>query len=790
MRYDPIRATVIAALVAAACSSSTPGEGAGEAPRPTGVTPGVGYQTVPTAIEIDGDGFLVRATRSSDGGTPTIDTRHRAWLGDVELSDVTWVSTKKLTATVPAGLPAGAQTLTVENALGGRGTLDAAFTVLEAPPFSATIAASPATVNVGQDFTLTLAVANASSSDVVDFAIGTPIFEGTGTATLVSGPTPSAPATLAAGSSESFTWTYSAAAAGTLTATATATGKDALSGEALSATPPAPAQITIQTPAALTAQMIVPQSVAVGTSFDVSMTVTNNGGAIASSVTPGELTVTSGDGASVSPTSGPTPASASIDGGASQTFVWTYLAGNSPGHVQIGGAVSGTDANSGAHLSATAAPKEALLANATIVPQPSAPAEVSAGQSFSVGIRFENTGDADVADFRVAAPQVSAPYPSTACGTGPTTAPPTSLPSHQHVDLTWNCSVASASGPLDITFGASGTDSGTHMAVTGEVQVRITVRAPASLTAAWQTVPTAVSTSQAFSATLRVSNGGGTNATAVQPSPITGCTRPSAQTVLATSSVDFTYTNCTHVAGTFTLSASASGTDALTGATVTSNTATSGTITAQTPASLTAAWQTVPTTVSTGQTFSATLRVSNGGGTAASSVIPSAITGCTGPSAQTVPAASSVNFTYTNCTHAAGTFTLSASASGTDALTGATVTSNTANSDTITAQAPASLTAAWQPVTATASAPFQATLRVTNGGGTAANSVTPTAVAECGITPAAQTVAGGSSSVDFTYTNCTHAPGTFTLSASASGTDALTGATVTSNTATTQVTVN
>ena len=54
---------------------------------------------------------------------------------DVELADGVWVDEHTLRATIPAGLPVGQHALTVENALGGRGQLQAAYEVVVAPAF-------------------------------------------------------------------------------------------------------------------------------------------------------------------------------------------------------------------------------------------------------------------------------------------------------------------------------------------------------------------------------------------------------------------------------------------------------------------------------------------------------------------------------------------------------------------------------------------------------------------------------------------------------------------------------
>src|SRR5664279_4318811 len=80
------------ALATLACGVSSSTSGGGEAPKPTAVVPNVAYSTVATAVEIDGTGFLAKATQPSGGGSPVVDTHHRAWLDDVELTNVTWDS--------------------------------------------------------------------------------------------------------------------------------------------------------------------------------------------------------------------------------------------------------------------------------------------------------------------------------------------------------------------------------------------------------------------------------------------------------------------------------------------------------------------------------------------------------------------------------------------------------------------------------------------------------------------------------------------------------------------------
>lgn len=476
---------LLLALLSAACSGGSPAE----TPQPTEIVPNAGYSTAPIAVEIHGSRFLARATQQADGGAPALDTRHRAWLGDVELQDVIWVSTTALTATVPAGLPVGAQELTVESALGVRGTLDAAFTVLSAPSLSATVAVERTTVSEGQTFHLTLTVANDGSADVTDLALGSPnLSSSDGAEANASGTAPSAQATLAAGSSQTFTWTYVATKAGHLAATVGATGKDALFGETLTATPPAAAQVTVQTPPDLRAELSIPPSLAVSRTgvsndFTVTVTIANDGGADALDVTPSAPAVVAGStaAASLKAGTGATPASATVTAGHSVTFAWTYTAGTAIGSLQLSGGATGKDANSGATVTAAAAASNsAQVGNAAIIVTiKSAPAQAAIGQDFPVVVTFHNPGTDNVTTFRLSDPSVSSPDPTEVTLTGPSPAPPDPLQAGQNhaIDLTWTATT-SVPGRLAITFTAIGRVGATTQAISGTATATIEVASP------------------------------------------------------------------------------------------------------------------------------------------------------------------------------------------------------------------------------------------------------------------------------------------------------------------------
>jgi hypothetical protein len=116
-----------ASLLVLACASSK----TGSAPHPAAVSPASGSPFTETAIVISGEGFEPDAYQSAGGGAQ-VDASFRAWLGGAELAAVTWVSTGELRAIVPAGLAPGTYRLQVRDPRGAEGSLEAAFTIVEA----------------------------------------------------------------------------------------------------------------------------------------------------------------------------------------------------------------------------------------------------------------------------------------------------------------------------------------------------------------------------------------------------------------------------------------------------------------------------------------------------------------------------------------------------------------------------------------------------------------------------------------------------------------------------------
>src|SRR6185503_3283037 len=112
-----------------------------------------------------------------------------------------------------------------------------------------------------------------------------------------------------------------------------------------------------------------------------------------SGVAPTPVAPTASGTGSATPVSGPTPASQAIPGLGSVTFVWTYTAATAGTFILNGGA-AGTDANSGAAVTASAVnsdtatiqtPAALSVTSFTITPSPS-----SVGQTLTATMTVAN----------------------------------------------------------------------------------------------------------------------------------------------------------------------------------------------------------------------------------------------------------------------------------------------------------------------------------------------------------------------------------------------------------------
>ena len=671
-----------------------------------------------------------------------------------------------------------------------------ALVVQGAAQLSATLSASPATVDVGQATTLTLHVVN--GGDATARGVSPSISVAPAGSASQQGPAPSA-ADLAGHGSADFSWTFVPSSAGSSTFSAAASGQDANSGAAVS-TGPAGATVQVQRPAALGASMTVSQSdVDQDQQFNVSLVVTNTGATAALGVQPGPMVISG----TATATLLAAPVKADIQGGASATFTWSYRAA-SLGSLTLTDGATGTDALSGAAVSAPAAssPPVTVRAKATLTAAASLSAtRLSVGQTFTLSLVVSNLGQTTAKGVTPSAPLPSASGVATLTSPAPAAQ---DIPGKGSVVFSWTFSAA-APGTTSFSSAASGTDANTGAPVgtSPAVSPGLRVDAPAALGVAVAATPAVANLGDTLTVVVTATDTGGADASAVTPSlsasPAGAVTlasgpAPASATVAGGGAQSFTYRFTAAQTGPLTFTGAVAGKDANSGAAVTSGSATAG-ASVQRAAALSAALAVPGAPVDVGQVFSVTLTVRNTGDSTARGVQPGAlspsaagVTLVSGPSpaAADLAAGASATFSWTFKAGAAGAVSFSGAASGTDAVNGATATSPLATSAAVTVQAPAALSAALALVPAQASVgqTLTLTLHVINAGTADALAVTAAAPAPSRASaatlltsPSVQRVAGGAA-VDFTWTFRADSAGPLSFVSSASGTDANSAATV------------
>jgi hypothetical protein len=649
-------------------------------------------------VVIHGTDFAVRAIQPSSGGSPAVDTQHRAWLGEAELTDVVRVDAQTLRATVPAGLPAGTYALVVEGPFGRRGSLDNAFLVSWSPgaALQATAAATPSNSSLGQSVRLTLTVANDGTTDAQEVNPGapTPSSADGAAAVLLDGPSPPSVTSLRPGQMATFEWTWQVTAPGALSFDVRASGRDVFSGQTVTVVPPAPARTTVQRPPVLSAALAVPATVEPGSDFSVTMAVGNSGEAGTLAVSPSALAVEAGS-VPVALKSGPTPLLADVPGGGgAATFVWTYTAGESSGPVQLSGEATGRDANSGATVTtgtvtstAVTVGRGALIANLA-----AAPATVGIGQPISLALQLVNPGNVPVTDIAPAAPAVTGTGAAT-LSAGPTPASIASLGPNETGTFTWTYT-ASAAGQLGFTASASGTDSasGAIVSATASVISAVTVRGGGALLAAtaFTAVPNPAIANQAITVSLTLANVGTSPATVsavtptVAPSGTASCTAPTPAppaTIAAGGSLRLAWTCTATAPGSYTLGATVAASDPASGADI-SPTVPGLPVSVLGSALLTvSAFTATPNPATVNQAVAISLALANVGSAPASvtgvslQVAPPKMT-CTAVSPvppQIIPAGGALALGWTCSSATARSYNLGATVTATDAISGANI---------------------------------------------------------------------------------------------------------------------
>ena len=249
-------ALALAVAVLAGCDASfTPGS-----PRPTSVAPAIAFATADVILEIVGDDFEVEAVQGADRGGSRVDATYRAWLGAVELLDVTWIDAHTLRARVAAGLPVGTYDLAVQGPH-GQGTLPGAYQVVAGTLGTLGVSmSSPLQVAVGEELQVTVQAANTGTS-LVRGVVPDVVVSGAGAVQAVAVTAPAQD--LSVGQAYMFTLRYRAVQAGAVSLQVSVDGTDPRTGGSVAAS--TSAQVAISPP--LAAQVVAADPFADGSSF-------------------------------------------------------------------------------------------------------------------------------------------------------------------------------------------------------------------------------------------------------------------------------------------------------------------------------------------------------------------------------------------------------------------------------------------------------------------------------------------------------------------------------------------
>jgi hypothetical protein len=393
----------------------------------------------------------------------------------------------------------------------------AGTTVLSPAALAATVVRSPSTLCSGRDFLVTLTVTNTGQTQANGVSAAGLLVDGTGSVLAVSGPTPAMPVTLPGGGSQTFTYTYTGDMLGTVYFMTTVTGTDANLGSGVSRITAFTPAATVTSPGAFDVSGVMPARMSTNQVFQVTLTVTNSGGAQITGMVP-SLAVGPGAGL-VTAVSGPVPATTFVNAGSMVSYTWTYKA-LSGGLVAFTASVSGQTCAGSSPLQASATVSstisiEAMLYSSVRMLRTNA----NVGQNFMVTVTVTNTGQSAASGMDINVPSIC-----TAGGavpvSGPNPALPVSLAGAASRTFTWTFT-GSVAGTAEFTATATGTDAFAGTPVTSgpvaDSRPHL-IQAPAFLDAFLAVSTTSAVTGEKFLVTLTVTNTG--DATARMDRPV------------------------------------------------------------------------------------------------------------------------------------------------------------------------------------------------------------------------------------------------------------------------------
>jgi len=243
----------------------------------------------------------------------------------------------------------------------------------------------------GQNFMVVVDVSNIGKYDIQNAGFPVPPFSlaGSGSATLVDGPTPGIPTIIQAGTGKRFTWTFTGVSIGDVYFTTTIYGfgrcSEGIYGPVTSLAP-----VRIRSAGMFSAIGYATTPTCIGHSMTVSLSITNIGGTPIINIIP-NLNVISGT-PLIAPVSGASPASLSqLDPGSSASFTWTTTA-LGPGVVAFSLSITGMACGNTAVIGV--APVTATISDvSTIIGAISESSSVlCVGQDILVLVTVTNTG--------------------------------------------------------------------------------------------------------------------------------------------------------------------------------------------------------------------------------------------------------------------------------------------------------------------------------------------------------------------------------------------------------------
>jgi len=314
----------------------------------------------------------------------------------------------------------------------------------------------PDLVSAGQSMDLVATVTNQGDVDALAVALSAPTVTGSGGAVVDSVPPPQ---DIPAGASRTFHIAAHATSPGAVSLAGTATGADAITGAQVSV--PAKWDIVfVQAAAQISARWLtVPPVIAPSQTFTATLGVSNTGEALARGVAPvpNPPSVVANATATLSASSAPAPVD--VPGRSTVVFSWTFTAGGmAPDSFTLTAGATGSDANSGAALTASsvASPAIALRSPSVLVASMSAPAAALRGDTFTVTLAATNSGGVGINGISPSAPTVNGtggaqlltgPVPSSMSLAGSATG-----------SFTWTYS-ATANGAIALSATVNGTDA-------------------------------------------------------------------------------------------------------------------------------------------------------------------------------------------------------------------------------------------------------------------------------------------------------------------------------------------